>query len=170
MCSYLAGDDDPVGDASRLLPRLRDAAPAEGSVLLGFDFPFGSPAAYATIAGITRFSHWLPMLGRGDWTDFYRAAERSSEIGTFRPFYPQRPGGTSFSHLLGGLQAAARLDLLRMCERGTPSRGPASPLFWTMGAKQVGKAAISGWRDVLTPGLRDHPDWIRLWPFDGLRR
>jgi len=36
-------------------------------------------------------------------------------------------------------------------------------LFWTLGGNQVGKGAISGWREMIVPRLDD----IGLWPFDG---
>jgi hypothetical protein len=36
-------------------------------------------------------------------------------------------------------------------------------LFWTLGGNQVGKGAISGWREVIVPNI----DRVRLWPFDG---
>ena len=39
-------------------------------------------------------------------------------------------------------------------------------LFWTLGPNQVGKAAIIGWRDVLTPALGSDKSVV-LWPFDG---
>ncbi len=35
-------------------------------------------------------------------------------------------------------------------------------LFWTLGGNQVGKGAISGWREIIVPRL----DEIGLWPFD----
>ena len=39
-------------------------------------------------------------------------------------------------------------------------------MFWTLGANQVGRAAIIGWRDVIAPAVRtDRPPV--LWPFDG---
>jgi len=56
--------------------------------------------------------------------------------------------------------------LLRMCEQGTHGQKTACSLFWTLGGNQVGKAAISGWRDVLTPALKEQCA-VRLWPFDG---
>ena len=37
-------------------------------------------------------------------------------------------------------------------------------MFWTLGAKQVGKAALSGWREVIGPARRRG---ATLWPFDG---
>jgi hypothetical protein len=70
-------------------------------------------------------------------------------------------------HLLHGLGVDSSNDLLRLCDRGYPGRPAAAPLFWTMGAKQVGKAAISGWRELLTPALRSHDPKVAVWPFDG---
>jgi len=42
-------------------------------------------------------------------------------------------------------------------------RKAAECLFFTLGGAQVGRAAISGWRELLQPSL----DRLRLWPFDG---
>jgi len=56
---------------------------------------------------------------------------------------------------------------LRECERPTKARAAASPLFWTLGAKQVGRAAIAGWQDILTPAMRHHVPLVKLWPFAG---
>lgn len=36
-----------------------------------------------------------------------------------------------------------------------------------MGAQQVGKAAISGWRDLLVPALRERGGSAVVWPFAG---
>jgi len=36
-------------------------------------------------------------------------------------------------------------------------------LFWTLGGNQVGKAAITGWRELVIP----HRANVGLWPFDG---
>ncbi len=110
------------------------------------------PVAYAERAGIDDFATLLPELGRGKWADFYRPAEHRDEIDLQRPFYPQRPGGTKQQHLLDGLGLSDIDQLYRVCDRATDTRGAASPLFWTLGAKQVGKAAISAWRDLARPG------------------
>ena len=48
----------------------------------------------------------------------------------------------------------------------TESAPAACALFWTLGAQQVGKAAITGWRDLLAPALRADVD-LALWPFQG---
>jgi hypothetical protein len=36
-----------------------------------------------------------------------------------------------------------------------------------LGAKQVGKAAICAWRDVILPAIRNNDSEIALWPFEG---
>ena len=74
-----------------------------------------------------------------------------------------RPGHTKQRHLLDGLDCDARAQLLRRCERKTDNRNAACMLFWTLGGNQVGKAAISGWRELLVPKINE----IALWPFDG---
>ena len=157
---------EPVGDLSTFLQRLLVRAAGSG-VVAGFDFPIGLPAAYAGVAGIESFTQVLPSLGRGAWSEFYDLAVEPSEIGIRRPFYPYRPGGTKQRHLLDGL-GIHEIDLLRRrCEKATGMRGAASPLFWTLGPKQVGRAAIIGWRDLLAPALLEPTHDIKFWPFDG---
>jgi hypothetical protein len=53
-------------------------------------------------------------------------------------------------------------ELLRRCDR--PG---AEALFWALGGRQLGKAAIDGWRTVLAPSLADPQLDVALWPFDG---
>jgi mannose-6-phosphate isomerase-like protein (cupin superfamily) len=108
----------------------------------------------------------LPELGRGEWARFFDIAERPDEISLHRPFYPRRPGGTSREHLYAGLGLDGAA-LLRTCDRATATRRAAAPLFWTLGAQQVGAGAIVGWRDVLQPALADNALDVALWPFDG---
>jgi hypothetical protein len=85
------------------------------------------------------------------------------EISLQRPFYPYRPGGASHQHLLDGLGVSSMKELRRVCELGHANRRPAEVLFWTLGPKQVGRAAICGWRDMLRPALPH----VALWPFEG---
>jgi hypothetical protein len=158
---------EPAGPAETLLARLRAAAPASAAILAGFDFPIGLPRAYAAQVGVTRFLDLLPRLGEGRWRDFYRVAATPEELGLVRPFYPQRPGRARRQHLLDGLNVTHIDDLRRACDLPQPGRRAAAPLFWTMGAQQVGKAAISGWRDVLGPALRDAGQETAIWPFSG---
>ena len=42
-------------------------------------------------------------------------------------------------------------------------------MFWTLGGNQVGKAAITGWRELLAPARRAGMD-VAIWPFDGSAR
>lgn len=164
---YLALPPEAVGEPETLLRRLRSAVGADDAVLVGFDFPIGVPHRYAAAAGVSRFLDLLPELGEGEWSRFYEVAEAPAEITPARPFYPRRPGGTGQRHLLAGLGAEDVDELRRECELASPSLPAASPLFWTLGAKQVGKAAISGWRDVLAPALADDGLDVAIWPFAG---
>ena len=160
---YVIDQPQRVGDTADWLTRMQSPT---GPTLVGVDFAIGLPLAYADQVGVTDFSALLPELGQGRWADFYHVATQAAEIGLQRPFYPYRPGGTRQQHLLDALNVSSINDLRRICDRGTATRRPAAPLFWTMGAQQVGKAAISGWRDVLAPALRDRSD-VALWPFAG---
>jgi hypothetical protein len=153
-----------VNQTSSFLSNLIELAPT-GPILAGFDFPIGVPRLYAQKAGITHFTAILPHLGQGQWADFYCLAERAGEISLTRPFYPFRPGGAKQQHLVERLGVRSLGDLLRACDHSTPTRSKACELFWTLGAKQVGRAAIAGWRDVLVPALQQR--LIAIWPFDG---
>lgn len=172
MCIALRNSDayriaapQPVGELASLFDRVLDWADG-GSCLFGFDFPIGLPLAYATRAGIDDFRDMLTTLGHGDWADFYHLAMRPEQITLRRPFYPHRPGASRQAHLLSGLGVESMRDLLRRCERPTTQRSAASPLFWTLGAKQAGRAAIIGWRDLIAPALATGLP-VSLWPFDG---
>lgn len=154
----------PVGAVDTLIERLTHAA-AGGPVALGVDFPIGLPRAYAArhANGAVDFPCFLQRLP----PDFLTVAETLDETSPTRPFYPRRglKGMTRLSHASAlGLGAAA--DLSRMCDRATVHRPAGAPLFWTLGANQSGKAAISGWRDLLLPALGG-PSPPSLWPFEG---
>lgn len=164
---WLVAPPQPVGEPGSLLFNLQAAAGEKGCALVGFDFPIGLPLSFARQAGITDFLNLLPGLGSGEWADFYRVAERAEEISLRRPFYPRRPNGCQRSHLTQALGVASMDELLRHCERALPHRKAACPLFWTLGAQQVGKAAISGWKEVLAPALSDPLIELRIWPFSG---
>ena len=162
---YLAYPPGQVGRQGGLLERMGvPAARPAGGVVLGFDFPIGLPRAYAALAGIAAFRGALAGLGTGEWADFYRVAARREEVGLRRPFYPDTPGrkgdrARRHLHEALGLDAAG---LLRRCDRPW-----AEALFWTLGGRQVGKAAIDGWRELLAPSLRGGRLDLALWPFDG---
>ncbi len=153
----------PVGDLASLLARL--AAPGE-AVALGVDFPLGLPRAYAARhAAEADFPAFLRALARRP--GFFNVCSGLDELAPGRPFYPRRgaSGMTRLSHAAAlGLHGAA--DLSRLCDRATAERPAGAPLFWTLGANQSGKAAISAWRDLLLPALSG-PCPPALWPFEG---
>jgi hypothetical protein len=159
--SYRAHASRTVGPLETFWERFGRQA-GSGPALLGFDFPIGLPRAYAERAGIADFVVALKELDER----FYTVAGRQDEICLGRPFYPMRPGGCRRQQLLDGLGLGSWSDLLRRCERPAASGPAACAVFWTLGGQQVGKAAISGWRDLLVPALRKGPD-LALWPFQG---
>ncbi len=159
---------EPVGAPATLLPRLLARSAGVG-VALGIDCPIGLPRAYAAAhvmeADFPAFLRALP--GKPAFLD---AATALHEVSADRPFYPARGvlGMTRLSHAQAlGLQDAAALG--RACDKATAERPAGAPLFWTLGANQTGKAAISAWQELLAPALLA-PDPPRLWPFDGAFR
>lgn len=164
---YTAFAPELVSHPESLLKRLREKAGPAGCIFLGFDFPIGLPLVYARKAGITSFLEHLPRFGQGNWRDFYQVADEPEQISLSRPFYPNRPGGRRYQDLLDGLGVGSMNELRRACELAHPGRRAASPLFWTLGGQQVGKAAIAGWQSILAPGLLDSTLNLDIWPFSG---
>jgi hypothetical protein len=162
---YLALPPAPVAALADFWLRLGKAG-RNGSILVGFDFPFGLPAAYAQQVGIKDFTTALAGFGQDRWRDFYEVAEHPEQIALTRPFYPNRPGGRTRRQLLDGLGLETWQGLHRRCDGATAGRQAASAMFWTLGGNQVGKAMIVGWRDLLAPARRDGVD-VAIWPFDG---
>ncbi len=156
----------PVPDPAELIPSLLRRAGGEG-VLLGLDVVIGLPQAYGHRAGIDAFLPWLQQLGQGRWAWLAEPAALPEEICLERPFYPLRPGGARQLHLVEGLGVGSMAELLRVCERGEGQRRNACPLFWTLGANQVGRAALCAWREVLLPAVASLGPELGVWPFDG---
>ena len=140
------------------------AAAAEGPVLAAFDFPIGLPGGFGPRTGHADFPALLDAFGRGENPEFFEVAGSPGEVGPLRPFYPRRPGGALRRHLLDGHGVADVAALTRACERGGTGSKAAGCMFWTLGANQVGKAALHGWREVIVPA---RARGARLWPFDG---
>ena len=156
----------PVGPLDTLFARLLHRAQG-GAVALGVDFPLGLPRAYVArhVAELADFPAFLRSLRhRPGFLDVCATLE---QVGAQRPFYPLRgaAGMTRLSHARAlGLDSAAGLS--RACDQATRERPAGAPLFWTLGANQSGKAAISAWRDLLLPALDDTVP-LSLWPFEG---
>jgi len=170
---YILHPPSPVSDPRAWITQLERQIHKKGSVLIGFDFPIGLPLAFARTAGIKDYLSILPQFGEGEWAEFYNPANSPEQISLHRPFYPARPGGSKREFLVNRLGLESFSELHRVCEQGQPispySRGrrAACPLFWTLGGQQVGKAAISGWRDVLAPEIRKSKNKTSFWPFSG---
>lgn len=152
---------EKVGDLPTLFARLR--ARAQGApIVLGIDAPIGLPHAY-----LTAYPDFPSFLRARDPADpFFTVCEHAAEISHARPFYPRLPRAGMRRHDLLDRLGLTADQLLRHCERRTPTQPAAAPMFWTLGANQVGKGALCLWRDLLLPALHgDDPP--ALWPFDG---
>lgn len=140
--------------------------PGPAAVLAAFDLPIGVPAAWARVAGVSSFRQVLQRMDDGSWPEFHLPAEHAGQIRPERPFYPRRPGGTSRQQLVDALDLQSADQLRRACDQAIPGAiGTAAPVFWLVGAQQVGKGALSAWREVLIPALGS--PHVRLWPMDG---
>lgn len=155
---------EEAGDLETFFARIRSHAPAHGTALAGFDFPIGVPRRYAERVGVASFREALVEFGHGKWDRFFLRTDAPSVVQPFFPTYELgQKGGHLKDRLVESLGVASWDDLLLRCDQKTSARGAAQCLFFTLGPKQVGAAAITGWRDVLQPAL----DGIKLWPFDG---
>jgi len=131
--------------------------------LAGFDFPIGLPSIYLDKIGIG-FCELLTSPATGRARRFFTPAETLFDISPAQPFYRKHPAGGRQADLLRRLGCEKFDELLRVCDRKTANRSRAESIFWTVGAKQVGKAALSGCREILIPA---RARGARLWPFDG---
>lgn len=163
---YAVSSPTLLGNVDGLIERLSSQAGGR-TVVAGFDFPIGLPAAYAKKARISSFRDFLNQCATGKRSSFFDIADSKDEIGLARPFYPRGVRDCRREHLTKGLGLAWG-DLHRRCEAQTGRRKSACPLFWTLGGNQVGRGALHGWRWVVMPNLvrRD----VAIWPFDGTMR
>ena len=151
---------EPVGDTSDLLTRL--SRRADGGVILRVRLSDRAARRLRVKDRIPRFSRGARPFSHGDWQARYDVCEDVKQVSRFRAFYPSRPGGRARAQLFDQLGLPGE-HLLRLCERAASERQAPCILFWTLGGNQVGKAAITAWREVLVPNL----DRIGIWPFDG---
>lgn len=157
-----------VSSGAEVWDFIRALLTQEESALIGCDFPIGLPLEYARKINCENFLDFLAQLEDGVWPDFFRVADQPEDIALERPFYPARSGGKRLKHLVQGLGFSRAQALWRLCDRATPYRRAAAPLFWALGAQQVGKAALSGWRELLIPARHLTFPQVKVWPFQGL--
>jgi hypothetical protein len=136
---------------------------AHESTLAGFDFPIGLPRFYLSKTELN-FRELMSTPASERTRRFFTFVETLSQVSPAQPFYRKHPRGGYHKDLREALGATSFEDLLRECDRATINRPRAESIFWLVGAKQVGKAALSGWQDILIPALARQ---ARLWPFDG---
>jgi hypothetical protein len=151
-----------VGDPATLAAALIAEG---GAAALGLDLPLGVPRGFAETRPEQGFPAFLAGLAGNP--DFFEVSPALETVSPARPFYPARgiKGMTRAAHAAAlGLPDAAGLS--RVCDRATAERPAGAPVFWTLGANQSGKAAISAWRDWLAPALAAGAP-LRLWPFAG---
>jgi hypothetical protein len=156
----------PVGELAGWTQRLQAEA-GDGAVAIGVDFPLGLPRRYAELHA-TEAADFPAFLRRlANHPSFFSVCSTLDDVEPARPFYPARgvAGMTRAAHAQAlGLGGADGLS--RACDRATALRPAGAPIFWTLGANQTGKAAISAWRDWLLPSFAAG-DALRLWPFEG---
>ena len=158
---------EPVGEPGSLLRRLRGQAD-NGSIAFGIDCPLGLPRAYVQ-RHPSRYRHFRDFLtGLDAMPELARVCTVLDEVTGLRPFYPQRGvRGMSRAAHAAALGLAGPASLYRRCDLATATRPAGAPLFWTLGANQSGKAALSAWTELVLPALREAPERLHLWPFDG---
>jgi len=157
-----------VGDVGTFLARLRALA-GGAAVALGIDCPIGLPPAYAAqLQGVKDFPAFLRSLTPDQ--EFFSVARTIDEVSLARPFFPAgNVSGPGYKLALArALNMSGTAELLRLVDLKTASRPGGGVMFWTLGANQCGKAAISAWRDLIIPALAE--DNLKLWPFDGAFR
>ena len=151
-----------VGDPAALAAGL---IAERGPAALGLDLPLGVPRGFAERRQEADFPSFLAGLTQN--LDFFTVSPSLETVSPARPFYPARgiKGMTRLAHA-AALGLADASGLSRLCDRATAERPAGAPVFWTLGANQSGKAAISAWRDWLAPALAAGAPF-KLWPFAG---
>lgn len=126
-----------------------------GSALLVVDVPIGLPEGFAEVyAGHGSFADWL-------------LAQRSRTRASFvNKAVSQQHAAAPFVDFAGkGDKSRGRFPL-RRCD----VISGAESVYWCVGGRQVGKAALQFWFDVLIPLLIEHRTDVAVWPFEDLSR
>lgn len=157
---------EAVDAPATLLDRLEREA-AGRPALFGVDAPIGLPLAYAArhAAQSRDFPEFLAALTAD--SPFFLVCDAAEEVGGDRPFFPRTTRSAPRRQAQAARLGVAHHDeLLRRCDRATADRRRAACMFWTLGPNQVGKAALSLWRELLLPALAS-PVPPAIWPFAG---
>jgi len=167
--AWFIGTLSEAGETRTLLQRIRNGLDPRDRVVIGFDFPIGYPQAFGEKAGLGSFVDAVPIFGEGKWEHFFSKTNDANLVSIYRPFYPRtgKPKGSTSEKLHLSALGMQRRDWFRRCELSTSNRDPASPLFWTLGPKAVGTAALCGWQEILQPLLADTNRSFQVWPFEG---
>ena len=162
--ALLPSPDDPL---TALPEALRRLSSTQGAICLALDMPLGVPRLIGAHTGVRSFVELLRLVEEGEepWSKFFEPCERPEEISPYRPFYPRRPQGSRRQQLLDGLSVSTWEGLLRRCDHHVRGGAKPCPMFWTVGANQVGKGAAVGWRALIAP-LRRRGE-LAIWPCDG---
>jgi hypothetical protein len=155
---------EPVSDAPLDWIDARHASDA--ATLIGLDMTLGAPLAWAERAQVTSFRALLAAWLGGDpaWARFGDVARDPDEISLTRPFFPRvAKRGVKLDALVQALGLPDADALRRRCDLPQPGHTTPCPLFWTVGANQVGKATLAGWRELVWPLLTRG---AHLWPHD----
>ena len=96
-------------------------------------------------------------LGRSGRRQHHR--RRSRRLGRCTRPVPAAPAATTSSKRPWGRDRSTSCAAPASANRR--STRAACPVFWTLGANQVGRGAVLAWREVVREG------GCRLWPFDG---
>ena len=139
---------EPVGDTSDLLTRL--SRRADGGVILGFDFPIGLPVAYGSKTGFRDFraalGHSVTAIGRLGTT----SARMSNRSRAFERSIPRGPAVAPEPSSSTNSACPENISFVSASARRPNGQAPCI-LFWTLGGNQVGKAAITAWREAWCP-------------------
>jgi hypothetical protein len=118
-------------------------------VLVTADVPIGLPYGFPEVFGEARFVDWLANR-QGNWRELVADSVANQTID--RPFVVCKKGEKKYD---GNFP-------LRRCEQMTQGES----LYWCVGGKQVGKAALQFWHDTLLPLRRAFGDRLAVWPFE----
>ncbi len=162
---WVLNQPEPVGEPRNLLARLIDKAGGD-PVAFGADFALGVPRAFAKSKGISDFLGWLRGLTEDE--QIFQVCNSLEEASLDRPFYPRASvkGHGHMARLADRLGFSKTDDLRRYVDFPTSRRRGGSPLFWTLGPNQCGKATLSAWRECLLPAFVQNLS-IMVWPYAG---